>query len=248
MFEREEKIMAKAIKKLGKIFLSGADEKFAKGTHDYVTDKDLKCEEFLIATIKKYFPKDNIVSEESNKGNVLADRTWIIDPIDGTLNYMNGLSECGIQVAFYAQGETQLSFIFLPKFDQFYFAKNGCGAFLNGKQIVVNKNLELDDCLVAFCDNRVDDNFRKAVKDKVLKLREFGSASYSFAKTADSSLACYFLSTNNLWDIIPGMLLCKEAGCTCTSGEIDGVAYNIACCNENLSRFMTRELNKVIKK
>ncbi len=247
MFERETKLMAKAIKKLGKIFLQGADEKTAKGSRDYVTDKDLKCEEILINTIKKYFPKDNIVSEETNKSNVLADRTWIIDPIDGTLNFMNYLPECGIQVAFYAQGESQLSFIYLPKLDEFYFAKNGGGAYLNGKQIVVNKNLELDQCMVSFSDHKVDEKLKKAIAQKVMSTRLFGSACYSFAKTASSSTAAYLIANNNLWDYMPGMLLCKEAGCTCTSGEIDGTTYNLACCNENLSKFITREIKKMAK-
>lgn len=250
MYEREEKIMTKAIKKLGKIFLEGAGEKFSKGSHDYVTDKDLQIEEELIKIIKKYFPKDNIVSEETNNNNNLVGRTWVIDPIDGTLNYMFGLAECGIQVAFYAQDETQLAFVFLPKLNEFYFAKNGCGAFLNGKQIVVNKNLDLCDCMLSIDDfdyTVLDSKTRANIFKKLLRERVFGASCFEFVKTADSSLAAYLLITNKVWDFLPGMLICKEAGCDCHSGEVNGITYNLAACNENLSKFILREIKKIEK-
>ncbi len=245
MFEKEGKFIQKLVKKLNKIFLEGASEKMHKGQNDFVTDKDFACEEFLISQIKKHFPKDNIISEETNKGNTLSDRTWIIDPIDGTINYMNGLPECGIQVCFYAQGETQLACLSLPKLNEFYFAKNGNGAYLNGKQIVINKNVEIEDALITLGDGKAKNDIRKILNKKLLGTRYFGCSSFEFAKTASSSLAGYILITNNVWDYMPGMLLCKEAGATCLTTEFEGIVCSIAMCNENLAKFITRELKKI---
>lgn len=251
MYDKEIKVMEKALRKVEKkIFNRGAKDKNIKGQADFVTDKDLACEKYLRKVIKKHFPKDKILGEEFSADEQLADRTWVLDPIDGTINYMQDLPECGIQVAFFDRGETQFSFISLPKTDEFFFAKNGNGAYLNGKQIYVDKNVEIQNSIITHCDISMDNtdlanlhiNFIKKTNSKILRNRCYGSACFSYGSVASSKTSAYILITNNAWDILPGMLICKEAGCYCTSTEFYGKKFSIACCNENLGKFILKNL------
>lgn len=250
MYNKEIKVIKKAIKKACKKFLSDFHvERKAKGSFDYVTENDLACEKYLTAVIKKHFPKDNFLTEEFSHDGTLKDRTWIIDPIDGTINFMQGLPIYGLQLAFYDRGETQFAFIALPTAKELYFAQNGCGAYLNGKQLVVNKNVEMADALIVTNEPKHTDaefdfygKFVKKVVSKTLGLRLLGAGCWEFTAVASSRIAAYFLISNNEWDYMPGMLLCKEAGAVCLSGTILSKKYNLACCNENLSKFLIKNI------
>ena len=250
MYNKEIKVIKKAIKKACKKFLSDFHvERKAKGSFDYVTENDLACEKYLTAVIKKHFPKDNFLTEEFSHDGTLKDRTWIIDPIDGTINFMQGLPIYGLQMAFYDRGETQFAFIALPTAKELYFAQNGCGAYLNGKQIVVDKNVEMANTIVCTSDPKHNDadydfyfRFAKAVATKTLCIRMLGAACCSYSAVASSKVGAYVLVTNNEWDYMPGMLICKEAGAVCLSGTILSKKYNIACCNENLGKFLVKNM------
>ena len=126
MYDREIKIARKAIKKLTKIILSESKEKF-DNLNDLVKNKEIECEKLFIELIAKKFPKDKILSEKLNSSSNLQDRTWLIDSIDGRINYARELPIFGTQIAFYDRNETQFAFIFLPKLNELYFAKNGNG-------------------------------------------------------------------------------------------------------------------------
>ena len=250
MYNKEIKVIKKAIKKACKKFLSDFHvERKAKGAFDYVTESDLACEKYLTKVIKKHFPKDNFLTEEFSHDGTLKDRTWIIDPIDGTINFMQGLPIYGLQLAFYDRGETQFAFIALPTAKELYFAQNGCGAYLNGKQLIVNKNVEMADALIVTNEPKHTDaefdfygKFVKKVVSKTLGLRLLGASCWEYTAVASSRIAAYFLISNNEWDYMPGMLLCKEAGAVCLSGTILSKKYNLACCNENLGKFLVKNI------
>ena len=250
MYNKEIKIIKKAIKKACKKFLSDFHvERKAKGAFDYVTESDLACEKYLTKVIKKHFPKDNFLTEEFSHDATLQDRTWIIDPIDGTINFMQGLPIYGLQMAFYDRGETQFAFIALPTAKELYFAQNGCGAYLNGKQLVVNKNVEMADALIVTNEPKHTDaefdfygKFVKKVVSKTLGLRLLGASCWEYTAVASSKVGAYVLVTNNEWDYMPGMFICKEAGAVCLSGTILSKKYNIACCNENLGKFLVKNM------
>ncbi len=220
MFEKEYEIMKKAVRYVGdNIFLDHAKTITSKGAFDYFTDKDIECEKYIIDTIKKNFPNDNIVSEETNSQNEVKNRSWIIDPIDGTLNYMYDLPICGVQVAFFADNDYQFSFIYLPYIKEFYYAIKGRGAFLNDKRIE-NSPVETKDALVDIDLHTRDTIVAKMELDSiyellphVLRIRMSGSACFSLSKTASSCFGAHLIVAKKLnpWDIMPGLLICKES-------------------------------------
>ncbi len=256
MFEKEFKILKKAVLYAGKhIFLKGAGEKKSKGNFDYVTDKDIACEKKLIDTIKKYFPEDNIVSEESNSKNALKDRSWIIDPIDGTLNYMNGLKDYCIQLAFYAQDKIQFSFIYVPFEKEFYYAINGKGAYLNGKRLVVDKKKNIQECMMAVCvtkNNKVlqlTHNLLGALSDRILTERILGSYGCATAMTAAGNFGIFAdISLDiHLWDCMPGELICQEAGLTVVRDKYKDYEYSVISVSEEINNTIIEELKNQIE-
>lgn len=255
MFEKEFKILQKAILYVGKhIFIKGAKSKTLKGNFDYFTDKDVACEKYLIDTIKRYFPNDNIVSEESNYKNNLVDRSWVIDPIDGTLNYMNGLKDCCVQLAFYANGETQFSFVYIPFEKEFYYAINGKGAYLNGKRLTVDKNKKIQECLMAVCTTKKEKvihmthDLLYSLQDRILTERIVGSYGCATAMMANGNFGIFAdISTKiNLWDCMPGELICKEAGAIVIREKYNEYEYSVISASEKINEEIANEIKKQI--
>ena len=254
MYEREFKILKKAILYVGKhIFAKGASERKTKGNFDYVTDKDIACEKYLIDTIKKYFSNDNIVSEESNFQNDLKDRSWIIDPIDGTLNYMNGLKNCCVQLAFYAEGQSQFSFVYLPFKNDFYYAIKGKGAYLNGKKLIASK-VKIQECVMAVCVTKHDNslilthNLLFALRNQILTERILGSYGCATAMTAAGNIGIFAdISPHiNLWDCMPGELICQEAGLELVRDEYKGYDYSVISNSQEINNIVIKEIKDQI--
>jgi myo-inositol-1(or 4)-monophosphatase len=105
-----------------------------KAMFDLVTSTDFNIENYIISKIKAQYPQDKILSEETNSQTAVAQGqcTWTIDPIDGTYNMANGIKLYGIQCAMYIDGVLNLAALYLPHFDELYYAKAGEGAYLNG--------------------------------------------------------------------------------------------------------------------
>ncbi len=190
-----------------------------KGKFDLVTSTDFSIEKFIISEIHNKYPKDRILSEELNNQTIIQDCTWTIDPIDGTYNMANSIPLFGVQCAMYSCNKLELAAIYLPHFDEMYYAEAGFGAYLNGKQIFVNKT-NLEHCIVSFGDfpharpNDASTEFSiiKNLAPKIAKIRMFGAASIDFSFVASGKTNATVIFTKNKWDIAPGILLCKEAG------------------------------------
>ena len=257
MFDKEFNIMKEAILYVGdNIFLKGASKKTSKGKADYFTDKDIACEKYIIDTIKSNFLNDNIISEETNSYNDLKNRSWIIDPIDGTLNYMNGLKECGIQVAFYANGECQFAIIYLPYFKELYFAKKGEGAFLNDKKLDISP-VEIKDAMIDMDIHSTDleivklqNNIIYKLVPDILKIRMFGAACYNFVVVATSKTSAHILVGKklNVWDTMPGLFICKEAGANTVDIQYNGYNIVIAADTEMLIELIVKIIKEEIDK
>lgn len=190
-----------------------------KAEYDLVTSTDFNIEEYIIFEIKKNYPNDKILSEETNANTVIDQCTWTIDPIDGTYNMANEIKMYGIQCAMYVNGELNLSAIYLPHFNELYYAKLGKGAYLNGKKLTA-KQSPLDHCIVSFGDfphSRPTDSIQELnllayLSQHVAKIRMFGAACMDFAFVAAGKTAGTIIFTKNKWDIAPGILLCQESG------------------------------------
>ncbi len=220
MYEYEHKVMSNAIKNAYSTIFSYNNMLVQdKDKFDVVTVNDYKIEEFLIKTISEHFPNDQILSEETNFDTQVKGRTWTIDPIDGTYNMSRNSPMFGIQCALYENEHIVFSIIFLPEFDELYYAEKGCGSFLNGQKISVAKN-DLSHSVISFGDfpHKYLDDFADEhrimtkLSERVAKIRMFGAACIDFAYLASGRTDGTVMFTKNKWDIAPGILVAKEAG------------------------------------
>lgn len=190
-----------------------------KAAYDLVTSTDFNIEEYVISKIKENYPQDRILSEETNSSTVVEQCTWTIDPIDGTYNMANGIKLYGIQCAMYLDGKLNLAAMYLPHFDETYYAKCGHGAYLNNEKLCA-KASPLDHCIVSLGDfphSRPQDMNRElklveSLAPQIARIRMFGAACMDFAFVAAGKTSGTVIFTKNKWDIAPGILLCQEAG------------------------------------
>ncbi len=152
---RELDVLVAAIRKAAGIVIAGdrsAEEKTTLiGSYDVVTDSDIRAESSIIEDIRREFPDDTIISEETNPDAKLSNRCWAIDPIDGTMNYSRGIPFFGIQGCFMENGIPKASAIYLPVFDEMFTASDE-GAFLNGNRIHTCGPRPLNQCLMSTGD------------------------------------------------------------------------------------------------
>ena len=209
-------IMIKASEKASKILIKdfGEIEKLQvskKGPKDFVTNSDLKTEKIIIDELKKAKPNYSILSEEKGiENNKDENNTWIIDPIDGTINYLHGIPHFAISIALKSNDEIISGLIYDPIKDEMFFAEKDKGAFLNNQRIRVSKRNNLEDCLIATSGRNSN--------DYDFSLRKSGSAALDLAYVACGRLDGYFQKNLNIWDIAAGIIIVKEAG-----GEINDI-------------------------
>jgi len=203
-------IMIKASEKASKILIRdfGEIEKLQvskKGPLDFVTNSDLKAEKIIIEELKKARPNYSIISEENGiEINKDKNNTWIIDPIDGTINFLHGIPHFGISIALKSNDEIVTGLIFDPIKNEIFFAEKNNGAFFNNHRIRVSKKNKLNDCLFV--------TGGKIKKDTDLSYRKSGCASLDMAYVAAGRYDGYFQNNLNIWDIAAGIILVKEAG------------------------------------
>ncbi len=190
-----------------------------KGHNNYATELDKKAEQIIIDTIKKSFPSHNILAEESGEDNNNSECTWIIDPIDGTTNFMHTHPQYCISIAFREGDKITNSIIFDPNRNDLYRAELGKGSFLNDKRLRVTKVSYLEDALLATgfptYDMTIMDKFMAILKDMLLNThgqRRQGSAALDMAYVAAGYLDGFWEFNLKPWDFAAGYLLVKEAG------------------------------------
>ena len=203
-------IMIKASEKASKILIRDFGELenlqvSRKGPKDFVTNSDLKAEKIIIELLKKARPNFSIISEESGiEKNKDDDNTWIIDPIDGTINFLHGIPHFAISIALKSKNEIVSGVIFDPIKNEMFYAEKNNGAFFNNQRVRVSKKNDLNDCL-----------FSTGEKNKIISgisIRKTGCAALDMAYVASGRYDGYFQDNLNLWDIAAGMILIREAG------------------------------------
>ena len=203
-------LMIKACEKASKVLIRdfGEIEKLQvsiKGPSDFVTNSDYKVEKIIINELLKSKKKYYLISEESGKiENENKNGCWIIDPIDGTTNFLNGIPHFAISIALKIKNEIVSGVIYDPIKDEMFYAEKNNGAYLNNKRIRVSKKNNLDNCLFA-------SGGKNEVKTK-LNLRKFGSASLDLAYVAAGRYDGFFQKNLSLWDVAAGLILIKESG------------------------------------
>ena len=202
--------MIKAVEKASKSVIRdfGEVEKLQvskKGPRDFVTKTDKNVEKILIEELSKIKSNYSFLSEEVGKiDNKDKDNIWIIDPIDGTTNFLHGIPHFAICIALESKKEIISGLIYDPIKDEMFYAEKNKGAYLNNQRLrVSNKNL-IDECL--FSSNH------EGVKFSNLNMRYSGCAALDLAYVASGRLDGFFHNKINIWDVASGALLVKEAG------------------------------------
>ena len=203
-------LMIKASEKASKVLIRdfGEIEKLQvskKGPKDFVTNSDLRAEKIIIDELKKGRPNYSIISEENGiENNKDTKNTWIIDPIDGTINFLHGIPHFAISIALQSNNEIVSGLIFDPIKNELFFAEKNNGAFFNNQRIRVSKKTQLSECLFAtsgIINNELD-----------LQFRNSGSAALDMAYVASGRYDGYFQDNLNIWDIAAGIIIIEEAG------------------------------------
>mgnify|MGYP000966293703 FL=1 len=203
-------IMIKAAEKASKALIRdfGELEKLQvsiKGPTDFVSNADLKAEKIIIEELKKARPHYSIISEEDgSESNKDKNNTWIIDPIDGTTNFLHGIPHFAISIALKSNDEIISGVIYDPIKDEMFYAEKDNGAFFNNQRIRVSKKRELNSCLFATGGT--------SNKEMNLSIRKSGSAALDIAYVAAGRFDGYFQNDVNLWDIAAGVIILNEAG------------------------------------
>ena len=234
-------IMIKAAEKASKSVIRdfGEVEKLQvskKGPRDFVTKTDKNVEKILIEELSKTKKNYSFLSEEIGEiNNKDRDNIWIIDPIDGTTNFLHGIPHFAICIAFESNKEIISGLIFDPIKDEMFFAEKNKGAFLNNQRLRVSNKNSIEECL--FSSNH------EGVKFSNLNMRYSGCAALDLAYVASGRLDGFFHNDINLWDIAAGALLVKEAGGIVNEiNQFDKNSINIRASSSTISDEMLKNL------
>ena len=193
----------------------------AKGPGDFVSSADKRTEKILIEELLKSYPEYGIFSEEAGKINEKNKiNRWIIDPIDGTSNFLNGIPQFAISIGYEENGEILTGLTYDPIKNELFFAESGSGAFLNNTRIRVSKKKNLKNSIIGTggpksnskIKNEIFDEFLSVSKNVDIPLRRFGSASLDLANVACGRFDGFWQRELNYWDIAAGIVIIKEAG------------------------------------
>ncbi len=212
-------IMIKASEKASKVLIRdfGEVEKLQvsiKGPSDFVSNADKKAEKIIIEELSKSRKKYSILSEEAGEiNNSDTENIWIIDPIDGTTNFLHGIPHFAISIALKSKNEIISGLIFDPIKNEMFYAEKNNGAYFNNLRIKVSKKKKIEYCLFAT-------GGKEEIKSN-LNTRKSGSAALDMAYVAAGRYDGYFQNHLNLWDIAAGIILVKEAG-----GKINDIDFS----------------------
>ena len=207
-------IMIKASEKASKALIRdfGEVEKLqvsVKGPLNFVSNADTKAEKIIIEELSKARKNYSIISEEDgSKIGKDKNNIWIIDPIDGTTNYLHGVPHFAISIALKSNNEIISGVIYDPIKDEMFYAEKNNGAYYNNQRIRVSKKKKLEDCLFATGGNISEKN----KTNTNIIIRRSGSAALDMAYVATGRFDGYFQKNLNIWDIAAGIIIIKEAG------------------------------------
>ena len=202
-------IMIKASEKASKILISdfGEVEKLqisVKGPSNFVSNADTKAEKIIINELIKAKKNYSILSEEGgSKINSDSENVWIIDPIDGTTNFLHGVPHFAISIALKSNNEIVSGLIYDPIKDEMFYAEKDNGAFFNNQRIKVSKKKDIESCLFGTGGKKIEAD---------LVTRKSGCAALDMAYVAAGRYDGYFQNNLNLWDVAAGIIIIKEAG------------------------------------
>jgi len=190
------------------------------GVYDIVTSCDVEIEKMLIQDISKRYPRDKFYCEEQSNNELTDERTWVIDPIDGTVNFSRGIPLFGTQLALLVNKNPVLAVIYLPSTDEMYSAAESQGARLNGLKIGSYPSRKLKECIISLSDFSRKQHYYRDMQakimmnmyDEVARFKILGASCCDFAMLASGKIDMHMRFINNLWDYMPGLYISTKAG------------------------------------
>ena len=231
-----KEVLLEAVKEAGAIILSYFQGHFLieskEGINNLVTEVDTKTEARIISIIKEHYPEHSIIGEESGEEKQDSDYQWIIDPIDGTVNFAHGIPICCVSIALKYKDDLILGSVFNPMMNELFFAEKGKGATLNGMPISVSKKSDFRKaCLVTGFPYKWPDTKEHPIKVferfvlEGLPVRRLGSAAIDLCWVACGRFDGFWEYNLSSWDVAAGYLLVEEAGGRVTN--FDGEKYSV---------------------
>ena len=218
-------VMIKACRKASKVLIRdfGEIEKLQvslKGPGDFVTMSDKKAEKIIIDELQKARPDYSILSEEIGEINNSSEFKWVIDPIDGTANFLHGIPHFAISIGLEKNKEIICGIIYDPIKDEMFAAEKGKGSYVNNQRMRVSARSKLDDCVVFTggpkknAEHREEslEEYEKFSSEVSLPIRKMGSAALDMAYVAAGRCDGFWQRGLNYWDLAAGIILVKEAG------------------------------------
>ena len=210
-----------------------------KGPKDFVTKTDKRVEKILIEELSKSKKNYSFITEETGKIlNKNKDIFWLIDPIDGTINFLHGIPHFAISVALQINNEIVIGLVFDPIKNEIFYAEKNNGSYINNNRIRVSKKSNLDECLFASNSDGVKSIYPK------LNTRNTGCAALDLAYVGCGRFDGYFHNNINIWDIAAGKIIIEEAG-----GKVNDInefninKINIRAGNPSIYDKMLKKLN-----
>ena len=233
MIKAAEKASKSAIRDFGEVEKLQVSK---KGPQDFVTKTDKHVEKIIIEELSKTKKNYSILSEEIGQiNNKDKENIWIIDPIDGTTNFLHGIPHFAICIALESKKEIVSGLIFDPIKDEMFFAEKNKGSYLNNQRLRVSKKNNVEDCL--FSSNH------EGVKFSDFNMRYTGCAALDLAYVAAGRFDGFFHNNINLWDIAAGSLMVKEAGGVVNDiNKFSNNSINIRAANVGIYDKMLRDL------
>ncbi|MEU4762627.1 inositol monophosphatase [Actinosynnema sp. NPDC023794] len=208
-----------------------------KSDRDTYTDVDVRIERKVRAYLAETTPEIGFIGEEEGISDLTIDSeyVWLLDPIDGTANFVHGIPLCAVQLALMFQNEAVVAAISLPYTDMHYHATKGMGAFRDGMRLRVSSGRELAKSIISIGDyatgekatekNETRMRLTSLLAEKVERIRMFGSAAHDLAWLAEGRTDAAVILSNNTLDMAGGVLMAREAGATVTN--VAGDPYTI---------------------
>ncbi len=225
----------------------------AMGSFDIVTDADETAQRIIVDGLRELFPDDDIIAEEGMEHELGQGRTWVVDPIDGTLNYDRCNPLFGTQLALLIEGRPVFSAVCLPAMGEMYVA-DASGATLNGRPLGPLRSRPLKECIVSTGDfSRKKVYWRDkhqeligAMRDEVARIRMMGAACSDFTYLASGRTDIHVRFVNKLWDFVPGMFLAEKAGAYYDAELLERTRLLVICASKEISdEFASKVLSKV---
>ena len=186
--------------------------------HDIKLELDVRCQALIEKILAAAFPQIPVLGEEGSTGDVNAEYRWVIDPIDGTVNYFFGMPHAAVSIALQHRAQSVVGVIYDPFTDEIWTTTKGQPTRLNGKIVRVSNRSKLEECVIAMGFSKSQKNLEIClphlvrITRRAKKVRIMGSAALELVYVASGRLDAYVERTINLWDVAAGSLLVENAG------------------------------------